>query len=182
MKTFLSISIAALAALSLHAGEIDANFRWADEVRSLCADELIEWASDPTGTTTCGGPCCIDGNASCTAAAAPFDCCTGSGTGTCVSENDKCTGASAPSACCTGSGTGTCHLTACTSFASKARANFSYWCQYIEEKFQDDGDWSCQTRQKAPNQLETVCSVVNASPLGDIRGYASFLAFAEENP
>lgn len=50
-----------------------------------------------------GGP-----NSLCTAATAPFACCTGAGTGTCPGPDSACTGAGVPWACCTGAGTGTC--------------------------------------------------------------------------
>lgn len=46
----------------------------------------------------------------CTAAATPYACCTGLGTGTC-DLNVVCTGAGAPAACCTGAEAGTCGQT-----------------------------------------------------------------------
>lgn len=59
--------------------------------------------------TCCTGPGagkCAPNNA-CTAASTPFSCCSGKGAGNCAS-NDTCTGAGVPLACCTGSMAGTC--------------------------------------------------------------------------
>jgi hypothetical protein len=52
-------------------------------------------------------PAGLGQNGLCTAARAPWSCCTGAGTGTCDSSS-VCTAAGVPWSCCTGAGTGTC--------------------------------------------------------------------------
>ncbi|PYT11854.1 MAG: hypothetical protein DMF51_14490, partial [Acidobacteria bacterium] len=66
------------------------------------------------GVITTGGPNEDTRNTLCTAAGAPFSCCTGAGAGTCTgdrrleNQNLVCTAAATPLACCTGVLTGTC--------------------------------------------------------------------------
>jgi cysteine-rich repeat protein len=99
-----------------------------DISRNICnrVQTVTDCCSNPADPNqfpnTCGGftsptiACDVDedcpiltsaNDADCTAANAPYSCCTGAGTGTC-SPSSFCLGASNPAACCTGSKTGTC--------------------------------------------------------------------------
>ena len=83
------------------------NFGVAPPVNNLCAD-----VADPydccTGSKT--GTCTPNGV--CTDVGDPLPCCSGSGTGTCTPDS-FCTAAGAPFACCTASETGTCSTVTC---------------------------------------------------------------------